>query len=187
MPPEINPVGLPPARLATARLVLRPVEHPDVPAMVRLWTDPDVRRHLGGPVPEEEVRVRERHCAGAPGAFAVVREEDGAVLGGLLVEPGARDGRTELSYAFLPEHWGHGYASEAVAALVNWYLDAVRSQVPGVVVAVTQAANKRSVRLLESLGATLVEEFVEWGEPQVVYGWRTGASGTADGPVGQAG
>jgi RimJ/RimL family protein N-acetyltransferase len=36
-------------------------------------------------------------------------------------------------------------------------------------VAVTQEANARSRRLLEALGATLAERFVEWGESQVLY------------------
>ncbi|MEU3344509.1 hypothetical protein ABZ723_05820 [Streptomyces sp. NPDC006700] len=53
--------------LTTPRLLLRPVEPDDVPAHRRLWTDPEVRRHLGGPVPPETVRIRERGCVGAPG------------------------------------------------------------------------------------------------------------------------
>ncbi|MBZ2408627.1 hypothetical protein HX747_14430 [Streptomyces sp. L06] len=38
-------------RLSTPRLLLRPVETGDLDTFLRLWTDPVVRRHLGGPVP----------------------------------------------------------------------------------------------------------------------------------------
>ncbi|PAZ10375.1 GNAT family N-acetyltransferase [Streptomyces sp. SA15] len=155
-----------PVSLATKRLVLRPVEPEDVPAHARLWTDAEVRRHLGGPVPAEVVRVRAERCVGVPGLLSVVRGEDAVVVGSVMVEPGARSGRTEISYQLLPEHWGSGYAREAVAAAVEW----VPLSVPGAdIVAVTQEANLRSRRLLEALGATCVERFVEWGQPQVMY------------------
>lgn len=58
---------------------------------------------------------------------AVVRAADGVLLGIVTVEPGARDGETELSYQFLPEHWGHGYAREAVAAVLDATLRARRA------------------------------------------------------------
>jgi hypothetical protein len=38
-----------------------------------------------------------------------------------------------------------------------------------VVVAVTQEANDRSRRLLESVGMSLVDSFVEFDAPQVMY------------------
>ncbi len=165
--PARTPVDWP-ATLTTARLTLRPVERADVPYAVRLWTDPRVRRYLGGPVPADVVRVRERHCAGVPGAFAAVRHEDGAVLGLVVAEADGHDGRTEVSYQFLPEHWGRGYAREAVAAVAAWARGAVRSPVPGVA-AVTQRANRRSRRLLDALGAEPADDFAAWGEPQVLY------------------
>ncbi|MFF3326703.1 GNAT family N-acetyltransferase [Streptomyces sp. NPDC002889] len=157
-----------PTTLVTSRLTLRPMEHPDLPAIVRLWTDAEVRRHLGGPVDKETVRARKDKCIGAPGAFSVVRHKDGAVVGLVSVEQAARDGRTEISYQMLPEHWGHGYARESVASAVAWASARVPSQAPGIV-AETQAANSPSRRLLEDLGATLADSFVEWGAAQVLY------------------
>ncbi|MFD8304083.1 GNAT family N-acetyltransferase [Streptomyces sp. NPDC059690] len=155
-----------PRTLTTRRLLLRPVEPGDVPAHSRLWTDAEVRRHLGGPVDAEVVRAREPLCVGAQGLLSAVRRADGRVVGSVLVEPDARDGRTEVSYQLLPEHWGHGYAREAVTAVADW----VEVAVPGRdLVAVTQEANTRSRRLLEGLGAVLVDRFVEFGSPQVLY------------------
>ncbi|MDT9689058.1 GNAT family N-acetyltransferase [Streptomyces sp. P9(2023)] len=150
--------------LTTERLLLRPVRAADVPAVTRLWTDPEVRRHLGGPVTEQVVRIRQRRVVGAPGVHAVVRAGDGVLLGLVTVEPGARDGETEVSYQFLPEHWGHGYAREAVAAVLAATLRATPT-----VVALTQETNHRSRRLLEAVGMTHVSSFVEHDAHQVLY------------------
>lgn len=153
-----------PAVLTTARLVLRPVARADVPAVTRLWTDPEVRRHLGGPVAESVVRIRQRRCVGACGVFAVARADDGLITGLVTLGWDARRGETEVSYQFLPEHWGQGYAREAVAAAVDW----ARGGSP-TVIAVTQEANTRSRRLLEAVGLEHVESFVEWDAHQVLY------------------
>ncbi|GAA2771341.1 GNAT family N-acetyltransferase [Streptomyces showdoensis] len=153
-----------PAPLRTERLVLRPVRARDLPAVTRLWTDPEVRRHLGGPVIDSVVRIRQRRIVGAPGFHAVERTVDGVVLGLVTVAPGARDGETEVSYQFLPEHWGRGYAREAVAAAVERALGDAPS-----VVAVTQEANTPSRRLLEAVGMTHTDSFVEWEAQQVLY------------------
>lgn len=74
----------------------------------------------------------------------------------------------EVSYQFLPEHWGRGYAREAVGAVVSWALREI-SPAPPVVVAVTREVNDRSRRLLESIGMTLIDSFVEFDAPQVMY------------------
>ncbi|MGW7431675.1 GNAT family N-acetyltransferase [Streptomyces sp. NPDC054861] len=153
----------------TERLLLRPVRTGDVPAVTRLWTDPLVRHHLGGPVADQVVRIRQRRIVGAPGVHAVVRSSDGALLGLVTLEPDARDGETEVSYQFLPEHWGHGYAREAVGAAVDRALESAPS-----VVAVTQEANDRSRRLLEGIGMTHAASFVEFDAHQVLYRKRPG-------------
>ncbi|NBM21069.1 GNAT family N-acetyltransferase [Streptomyces sp. GC420] len=153
-------------RMTTARLVLRPVGERDVPVVSRLATDPEVRRYLGGPVPGERLGELERGCVGLPGLFAVVRAADTAVLGTVrLGRPGERFGPgTEVSYQLLPEHWERGYAGEAVGCAVAWALTGAHR-----VVAVTQEANTRSRRLLETVGLRLADSFEQWGAPQVMY------------------
>ncbi|MFJ7068169.1 GNAT family N-acetyltransferase [Streptomyces sp. NPDC101115] len=163
--PAGDPVpGLGPAPIVTDRLVLRPVRTGDLPAVTRLWTDPEVRRHLGGPVVDSVIRIRQRRIVGAPGFHAVERAADGTVLGLVTVERAGRNGETEVSYQFLPEHWGRGYAREAVAAAVERALTEAAT-----VVAVTQEANAPSRRLLEAVGMTHAESFVEWDARQVLY------------------
>jgi RimJ/RimL family protein N-acetyltransferase len=158
-----------PTSLSTTRLVLRPVETADVPAVCRLWTDPAVRRYLGGPVAADEVARRVRGFEHVPGNFVVVNRTNGTVLGLVTVIPDSDGGsRAEVSYRFLPEQWGHGYAREAVGTVVTWALREI-SPPPATVVAVTQEANDRSRHLLESIGMTLIDSFVEFDAPQVMY------------------
>ncbi|UNO43483.1 GNAT family N-acetyltransferase [Streptomyces sp. MST-110588] len=184
-----------PASPVTPRLLLRPVEPDDGPVLSRLFTDPEVRRYLGGPVSAERIAVLEKAAVNHPGVFAAVRRSDGAALGAVTVQPDSRgDGRTEVSYQFLPEHWGHGYAREAVAAAVAWALEEITTARP-VVIAITQEANRRSCRLLESLGMEKADTFVEWDAQQVMYaidraGGRLLADdgrGNGDMPAGDSG
>ncbi|MEJ8649355.1 GNAT family N-acetyltransferase [Streptomyces sp. MS1.AVA.3] len=175
-----------PTTLRTPRLLLRPAEAGDVHAFTRLWTDPEVRRFLGGPVDEQKVALYQQHFAGRPQVFSVTTRDDAVVVGSVSVEADSRcAGRREVSYAFLPEHWGRGYGCEAVAVVVGWALEAIPSDDPSVI-AVTQEANVRSRRLLESVGMQPVDSFVEFDAPQVMYaaGPRWPAPAGEDSPAG---
>lgn len=162
----------PPAPLITARLCLRPPAPADTPVYHRLWTSEDVRRHLGGPVAADRIPAYERSLTASPYLFSVVLT--GAVIGSVVIDPGSRlEARRELSYQFLPEYWGHGYAREAARALLAWAFTGVPSPDP-LIVAVTQAANTRSRRLLSGLGMRETGAFEEFGEPQVGYAMGPG-------------
>jgi RimJ/RimL family protein N-acetyltransferase len=158
-----------PVSLSTERLVLRPVAPEDVPAISRLWTDPVVRQYLGGPVAADVLARREVACVGADAIFCVQRQSDGCVIGMVSVDPVTdRGGQAEVSYQLLPEYWGNGYAREAVSAAVAWALEEI-TPAPPVVVADTQEANDRSRQLLESIGMTLVDRFIEFDAQQAMY------------------
>lgn len=72
-------------------------------------------------------------------------------------------GELEVSYQFLPEFWGQGLGTEAVSAALGW---AWGNTDDTSIIAVTQTANKRSIRLLASLGFVPDHEFEEFGAQQ---------------------
>ena len=105
-----------------------------------------------------------------PGVFAV--EAGGSFIG--IVTLGRRDqGRPghlraqgdelEISYLFLPSCWGHGYATEAAAAVLEWLAEALPEEP---VVLCTQVANETSVRLALRLGFRESERFMEFDAEQ---------------------
>jgi RimJ/RimL family protein N-acetyltransferase len=122
--------------LVTERLRIREAVPADSGLFVRVLTDPVIRKHLGGPVPNDQLdeKVAEMHQRGV---FAV--EAADATPIGLVIIGRHRTGELELSYQFLPEHWGNGYALEACAAVLEWAFREVA--VGGRIVAVTQIAN----------------------------------------------
>ncbi|MGD7049373.1 GNAT family N-acetyltransferase [Rossellomorea marisflavi] len=71
-----------------------------------------------------------------------------------------------MSYQFLPEHWGKGYAKEAVAAVLTYGFQKLELQR---IVAETQVLNERSSRLLENLGMKVEEEVERFGARQEIY------------------
>uniref|UniRef100_UPI001178CA60 GNAT family N-acetyltransferase n=1 Tax=Crossiella equi TaxID=130796 RepID=UPI001178CA60 len=107
-----------PVDLVTERLRLRPATRADLPALERTWTDEQVRRHLGGPLAPELVRTY-REKWRPTGEEIAVELPGGAVVGFFFFDRRGED--AELSYLFLPEHWGLGYAREAAAALLAWF------------------------------------------------------------------
>jgi len=156
-----------PTPITTDRLVLRPLTRGDEKPIAELFLDAEVRRFLGGPLTKREARRRARVVnAGATdrywGVFGVVEQATNDVAG--MVSFDQRRGPWQLNYEFRPQWWGRGLALEACTATLAWFWTH-RPEVPQVVV-ITQAANDRSSRLLELLGARSVREFPEFGAVQ---------------------
>lgn len=83
------------------------------------------------------------------GMFMVERKDDGVAIGtcgllkrDLLPEP-------DIGYAFLPEHWGQGYAFEAASAVLDYghYQHELTR-----ILAIVSPGNERSIRVLERCG-----------------------------------
>ena len=82
-------------------------------------------------------------------AMWIIEKKDGTRIGDLCFKGLGADGRVEIGYGVLEEQQGRGYATEAVAAAVEWALAQ-----PGVtrVEAETDPDNKVSQRVLEKCG-----------------------------------
>jgi RimJ/RimL family protein N-acetyltransferase len=166
----------------TERLVLRPFAPTDLEALLAIQSRDDVTRFLyWDPRTAAEVReVLDRKVR----STSIVAEGDSLSLAAVLRESGeligdcslrwvsAEHRQAEIGFIFHPDHHGHGYATEAAAALLGLAFEELRVHR---VIGRLEARNTASARVLERLGmrkeAHLVEnEHVkgEW-QSEVVY------------------
>jgi RimJ/RimL family protein N-acetyltransferase len=82
---------------------------------------------------------------------------------------------TEAGWLLRRDAWGHGYATEAARACVDWGFATL--PVP-YVTAMIQPENTRSIQVAQRLGFEPVREDVLLGEPVVVHSVKRGASET---------
>lgn len=136
-------------KIETARLVQRPLTKADAPALSALAEDIDVVRMLGSvshpfPVAEAEAWIAARRYKGHPaGVFGIWRDDVLVGMTGLGGDP------VSAMYWLGPDHWGQGYATEAVHGFLS---EMMRRFGLHEVVATCFADNPVSMRVLEKLG-----------------------------------
>jgi [ribosomal protein S5]-alanine N-acetyltransferase len=142
----------------TARLRIRGLRAGDEEFLVSLDTDPRVMEHIHeGPMTLEEAMKWARlqvEMAGMRwhwGKWIVELKDSGERVG--WVEFGKLSGRDrddlQLGYQFAPAHWGHGYATEACARIMEYAFTEMELDR---VAAIARPANVVSQRVLEKLG-----------------------------------
>ena len=142
--------------IRTERLILRPPDAADALAIARGAGDLDVARMatlIPHPYPPEladgwivfaGVRIRR----GLEHLFVIERPGAGAVGAISLFKRGAAPD-WEVGYWIAKPHWGHGYASEALAAVLAWARETLRA---ARVMAGHFEDNPASRRVLEKAG-----------------------------------
>lgn len=118
--------------IQTSRLLIRSLVTEDAAELTRRRSDPEVAKYQNWtiPYPIERAETMVASIAAMDGPengewwmAAVCGRASGAVLGDLALHM-SEDGRTaEIGYTFASEHWGHGYASEAVEAFLGYLFD----------------------------------------------------------------
>lgn len=159
-PESVGQVSHRMSEIETERLSLRRLEAADAPFILRLLNEPSWLRFIGDRgvrdldgarkyIVDNVQRMYERHGFGL---YLVERREDTLPLGlcGLIRRDTLPD--VDIGFAFVPEHWGQGYAREAAAATL---LDARTRHGLTRVVAITSLDNEASGRLLERIGLRL--------------------------------
>jgi RimJ/RimL family protein N-acetyltransferase len=151
--------------LSTERLVLRPVTGDDHPALLAHWTEPDVRQYLfdGASLSSAEVAETIEESIGdfAAHGYGIWLIELGSGTGsgpspgpGLVGTAGLRpleESGLEIFYSLAPGAWGHGYATEAARAVVEFALGSLG--LPEVLAEVDEG-NAASVAVVKRLGMT---------------------------------
>ena len=141
--------------LESERLLLRPPEFRDVPAITTWIGDWDVAKNLASvPHPYREADAREfvsrmvmHKARGEAFCFAIVRKTDDVFMGccGLTL----KDGRFELGYWLGKPFWGQGYATEAAKKAVSFAFRELKAET---LWAGWYHDNPASGRVLEKLG-----------------------------------
>ncbi len=146
-----------PERIETARLVLwRPAASDAQAIFDRYASDPDVTRYVGWPrhrsVDDTRgfIQFAEAEWQRAPaGVYLISSRATGALLGstGLGFETPFR---ASTGYVLAKDAWGHGYATEALRAMV----DLARELGVARLYAICHPDHRASIRVLEKGGFT---------------------------------
>jgi ribosomal-protein-alanine N-acetyltransferase len=163
-----------PETIDTERLLLRPMDEGDVAAHYAVFSDPEVTRYWSrGPwttmaeAAESVASFIAGYADGSSQRLGIVLRTSGELIGSVSLhrfEEASR--RCEAGYALARAHWGHGYVSEALGAMLDHgfrTLDLNRIE------ADIDPRNIASGRVLEKLGfrkeGYMPERWIVQGEP----------------------
>lgn len=160
--------------LRTGRLVIRELTTADAPFMLRLLNEPSFLENIGDrgvrTIADAETYIdrgpRAMYAQHGFGLCAVTLEGDGTPIGicGIL----KRDTLPEpdIGFAFLPAYWSLGYAFEAASATCTFAREVLGLRR---LLAIVNAANASSIRLLGRLGFVFERTIAMPGEAREVH------------------
>lgn len=144
-------------RLETRRLLLRPLQQADAPALLALFSDPQVMRYWSTPpwtsIEQAHAMIaldRDALPRGEHLRLGITRRDDGALVGTCSLfnrVPSCR--RAEIGFALAPAFWGRAYMDESLRALLRHGFNAMALNR---VEADIDPRNEASARTLERLG-----------------------------------
>ncbi len=120
--------------LTTARLVLRAAEQGDAEAVQRVVSSAQVARgtlSLKHPAPPwlgtwQVARAAAGVRTGKRVNWLITERETGRVLGDVGIWINTEHEAAGMGYMLHPDHWGHGYATEAVGAVVDYCMEELK-------------------------------------------------------------
>lgn len=166
--------------LTTERLILRETLYEDFEPSAALWGDDSVVRYISGrPSSRSESWARLLRFPGlwallGYGYWTVIERETGRFVGQAGLADFKRDmtpsieGVPDAGYVFSPAFHGHGYATEAMRAVMGWADDVLKAPLT---CAIIQDENLASIRVAEKLGFGRAETADLGGTPVTLY-WR---------------
>ena len=155
--------------IETTRCELTTLQSCDFDLVVKLYTNAEVRRFLGGVVNRHSTRLRFLKMleSGIRTQYWVIRvKNNNSSIG--IVSLGKHHNKidTEISYQLMPEWWRKGYGTEATKAVVTYGLTVLNLSR---VIAETQIDNAASCRLLKRIGMRLELTVERFGAKQGIF------------------
>jgi len=118
----------------------------------------------------KDVWVKRWHQNDPYSSFAVFKNDTDDFLGHVVIGHGDAAGQSELAYLFMKSHWGKGFGTEAVTAVVKEYAPAtieegytLDGKTLEMITATARPDNPGSVRILEKLGMHKIGEEEKYG------------------------
>lgn len=150
-------------KLQTHRLYLREFTLADVALLYHMHQFPEVTRYTGDPLPWDSLAHTEKVLTEAIlpqyklgiGRWAVHLKETDEFIGWCGLKKLTNE--YDLGYRYLPKFWGKGYGTEAAQAALAF---GIKNHIQPIV---GRAAKDSvaSVKILQHIGLTLVEEYVD--------------------------
>lgn len=132
------------------RVTFHPVEEDDLEFLQSLIDHPEVREGLAATEPRNMADEREWYESLGEDGVQFLLRADGERVGTISFRQFHEEwGTTELAYFFDPDHWGNGYATEAVERMTTYGFEERRLEK---VWARVLAFNEGSMRVLEKAG-----------------------------------
>ena len=156
----------------TPRLVVRDLTDDDAPALYEMHRHDEVMRWLDrtlstGPADELERLAGWRARGGdGYGFFGIELRATGALVGVLVFKPFEDLPHIDLGWRLHPDHWGHGYATEAARGALDHGFGTLGLDE---IAATTLPHNARSRAVMERLGMTYAGDVIHAGLPHVLY------------------
>ena len=160
--------------IETDRLLLRPLTTADLDEVVEMHAMPEVTQTMGGAYDRSAALARlERNehewDERGHGLVAVLDRASGRFLGRSGLKYWPQFDETEVGWVFRPDVWGHGFATEAGRACLDWGFRAL--EVP-YLTAMIVPDNERSIGVATRLGMQPIRSDLLMELPVVVYAMK---------------
>ncbi len=159
--------------IETPRLILRHFVDDDVDAVFAVIGDPETMKFYPQKFTRDDAqrwvsRSRQRYRTDGFGLFAVVLKSNGEVIGncGVVTQDIEGEPLLEVGYHFRRDYWGHGYATEAARACMDY---AFRQIGAAKVISLILAENLPSRRVAKRNGMTVERQVIFHDLPHLMY------------------
>lgn len=139
--------------IRTERLILRRKKEKDIPFMLDLFGNDEVRQYLGGYPPHDEAAMRYMIRRRTQTDWVVALADTDEYIGECMLLKVVDNYLAEIGYYFRRSYWGQGYAAEAAGAVIAYCANTLHLSR---LCAMIDNRNKRSKKLIEKLGFTWV-------------------------------